>query len=137
MKIIKKLLVVLMALMLSVTTLTACGGGGSGYKGNALNFQSSDSELANFLNDYAHRHLRYSEDGIASENEYLNKTAMFAMNWSTMGSIWHNFTGSVLNYDMHEYTKYFIQSISQDDNGMIYASHNNFMVGMSQITECI
>ena len=59
------------------------------------------------------------------------------MNWSTMGSIWHNFTGNALNYDMHEYVKYFIQSISQDDLGMIYSSHNNFMVGMSQIGEGI
>ncbi len=137
MKIIKKISVFIITLILAFTSLTACVNGGSGYSGNTLNFQASDKELADFLNDYSSKHLRNDQNGIASESEYLNKTAMFAMNWATMGSVWHNFTGSALNYDMHEYTKYFIQSISQDDNGMIYSGHNSFMTGMSQITDGI
>jgi len=141
MKAIKKLLVLFIVFVMSLSLFAGCGKKGgeeqTAYEGNVLNFQSSDKQLADFLNDYSHRHLRYDEYGIASENEYLNKTSMFAMNWATMGSIWHNFTGSGMNYDMHEYTKYFIQSIDQDDHGMIYAAHNLFMVGMSNITDGI
>lgn len=138
MKRIKRLFTVLAAMLIVFAQFAACNkNDGTGYEGNTLHFQSSDAELADFLNDFSHRHLRYDNYGIAVDGEYLNNTAMFAMNWSTMGSIWHNFTGNALNYDMHEYVKYFIQSISQDDLGMIYSSHNNFMVGMSQIGEGI
>ena len=107
------------------------------YEGNSIHFQASDADLENFLNDYTHRHLRYDDYSIAVESEWLNKASMFQINWATMGSIWHNFTGTALNYDMHEYIKYFIQSISQDDLGMIYSGHNNFMAGMSDINDGI
>lgn len=67
------------------------------YQGSELHYQSSNSELASFLNDFSHRNLRYDDYAIGSTS--VGNTTGFAKNWDAMGVMWHNTSGTVLGED--------------------------------------
>ena len=71
---IRKILLAALCFALSVYTFAACGYSDKGYappraeRSDLLTFSSSDSGFDNFINDYAHRHLRYDDDSVADIN---------------------------------------------------------------------
>lgn len=135
--------------VLALALILACGFAGcaNGYSdkgytpphtqsGDTLHFSASDSAFAEFLNDYAHRHLRYDDYAVAdvtADGFGLGSGSGFAKNWETMGLIWHNSTGFALGSDKHMLIKTFLQSITQDGMGMVYNSHNTFLAGMDKV----
>ncbi len=125
-------------------TFAACGdfgesnGGGSdsGKKNDALNaevygglelhYQSSDEKLADFLNDFSHRNLRY--DDYALGNTTVGGGTGYFKNWETMSLIWHNSSTAALGEDKAAklYDALTSQSTgsNQDGLGMIYNTGN-------------
>lgn len=98
-------------------------------EGDVLRFSSSDTKFADFLNDYSHRHLRYDDYSVADllPGYTLGSESGFAKNWATMGLVWHNSIGATLGEDKQVSIKTFLRTITQDDMGMIYNSHNDFL----------
>ena len=97
---------------------------------DALHFSASDTAFADFLNDFAHRHLRYDDYSVADLSGLgfaLGSGSGFAKNWETMGLVWHNSVGTTLGSDKQQALKEFLRSITQDDLGMVYNSHNIFL----------
>lgn len=101
------------------------------YAGNVVHYASSDQKLADFLNDFTHRNLRYDDYSIADPSMQLGNGTGFAKNWETMSLVWHNCAGTALGNDKLSLLRKFLSSITQDDYGMIYNSHNNFLIGSS------
>ena len=93
------------------------------YDGYELHYQSNDSTLAYFLNDFAHRNLRY--DDYATGQFAVGNGTGFAKNWETMGLAWHNSAGTTLGEDKMVKIFDFLTSIDQDGLGMIYNTHNS------------
>lgn len=135
--IFRKILCAAGALAIGVCSLSGCGGTPAAYAGDVVHYSSSDAGLANFLNDFTRRNLRFDEESIADPTMTLGSGTGFAKNWETMSLVWHNATGKVLGEDKLERIKQFLRTITQDGQGMIYNSHNNLMGGRSQAGEGI
>ena len=101
------------------------------YEGDVVHYSSSDAGLANFLNDFTHRNLRFDEESIADPSMSLGTGTGFAKNWETMSLVWHNSKGNVLGDNKLEAIKDFLRTITQDGYGMIYNTHNTYMPGTS------
>lgn len=101
------------------------------YEGDVVHYSSSDAGLANFLNDFTHRNLRFDEESIADPSMSLGTGTGFAKNWETMSLVWHNSKGNVLGDNKLETIKDFLRTITQDGYGMIYNTHNTYMPGTS------
>lgn len=127
----KKFKKICLVLMTCILCFTVIGCSESNYTGDVVHFSSSDEKLADFLNDFTRRNLRYDDQSISGEDMPLASGTGFAKNWETMGLAWHNSSGNVLGEDKQARLKNFLQTISQDDYGMIYNTHNNLMPGMS------
>ena len=93
------------------------------YEDINLHYQSSDTAMETFLNDYTHRHYRYDEDAIG--DNYIGSATGFAKNWDTMGIAWHNNRGNYYLEDRVSKIENYLTSITQDDLGMIYNTHNS------------
>ncbi len=93
------------------------------YDGLELHYQSSDASLADFLNDYAHRNLRYDDYAVGSFT--VGSGTGFAKNWETMSLTWHNSGGTVLGEDKTVRILNYLNAIDQDDLGMIYNTSNS------------
>ncbi|MCI8487780.1 MAG: hypothetical protein HFE36_03610 [Clostridia bacterium] len=143
---IRKILLAALCFALSVYTFAACGYSDKGYappraeRSDLLTFSSSDSGFDNFINDYAHRHLRYDEDSVADINFPgfpLGSGSGFAKNWETMGLVWHNSVGAALGSDKQAAIREFLATITQDGLGMVYNSHNIFLGARSTVGDGI
>ncbi|MBQ8395275.1 MAG: hypothetical protein IJX49_06855 [Clostridia bacterium] len=108
-------------------TATACSGKKDVeivvYDGYEVHYQTNDGDLANFLNDFSHRNLRYDE--YATGQFAVADGTGFAKNWETMGLAWHNSAGTALGEDKMAKIYNFLSSIDQDGLGMIYNTHNS------------
>ena len=94
------------------------------YQQDELHYQSSNYELAYFLNDFAHRSLRYDE--FANGKFAVGDGTGFQKNWDAMGLTWHNATEEALGADKLDAIYGYLSSIDQDDLGMIYNTPNAF-----------
>ena len=127
MKAFGKIVCGLMAVALCIPSV-ACSDDGQDstppevYEGLELHYQSSDKGLADFLNDFSHRHLRYDDYSIGSPA--VGDGTMFAKNWETESLVWHNSTTAALGEDKTEKIYNSLNSITQDDLGMIYNTGN-------------
>lgn len=96
------------------------------YDGLELHYQSSDEKLADFLNDFSHRNLRY--DDYALGNTTVGGGTGYFKNWETMSLTWHNSTAAALGEDKAAklYDALTSQSTgsNQDGLGMIYNTGN-------------
>lgn len=101
------------------------------YDGDLVHFTSSDNGFSDFMNDFAERNLRFNEKSVADESMALGNGTGFAKNWETMSLVWHNSTGNVLGEDKLYKLRKFLESITQDDLGMIYNTHNTYMLASS------
>lgn len=128
-----KLMCVFGALAISACSLAGCSQSPAhSYSGDVVHYSSSDAAMANFLNDFTHRNLRFDEESIAEPTSSLGSGTGFAKNWETMSLVWHNSAGNVLGEDKLEKIGQFLRTITQDGHGMIYNTHNNLMGGRSQ-----
>lgn len=116
-----------LALAAAMLGLTACGGEKETelivYDQYELHYQSSDGALADFLNDFAHRNLRYDEYAVGQFA--VGDGTGFAKNWETMGLAWHNSSGTALGENKLGKIYDHLTSIDQDGLGMIYNTHNS------------
>ena len=94
------------------------------YQQDELHYQSSNYELAYFLNDFAHRSLRYDE--FANGKFAVGDGTGFQKNWDAMGLTWHNATEEALGVNKLDAIYGYLSSIDQDDLGMIYNTPNAF-----------
>ena len=97
------------------------------YDGLELHYQSSDSGLADFLNDFSHRNLRYDDDAVGTTT--VGAGTGYFKNWETMSLTWHNSSAAALGEDKvaRLYNALTSQSSgsNQDGLGMIYNTGNN------------
>ena len=135
-KLSRTLLCLTCTLAIGVAALSGCANNNgttlSQYEGDVVHYSSSDAGLANFLNDFTRRNLRFDEESIAAPESTLGNGTGFAKNWETMGLVWHNSAGKVLGENKLEKLETFLRTITQDGQGMIYNTHNNLMAGRSQ-----
>lgn len=135
-KLSRTLLCLTCTLAIGVAALSGCANNSgttlSQYEGDVVHYSSSDAGLANFLNDFTRRNLRFDEESIAAPESTLGNGTGFAKNWETMGLVWHNSAGKVLGENKLEKLETFLRTITQDGQGMIYNTHNNLMAGRSQ-----
>ena len=96
------------------------------YDGLELHYQSSNGKLADFLNDFSHRNLRYDEYALG--NTTVGGGTGYFKNWETMSLTWHNSSAAALGED--KVTKLYDALTSQatgsnqDGLGMIYNTGN-------------
>ena len=96
-----------------------------------LHYQATDGALADFLNDFSHRNLRY--DDYATGMFAVGDGTGFAKNWETMGLAWHNSAGTALGENKMAKIYTHLASIDQDGLGMIYNTHNSRESSFSEI----
>ena len=96
------------------------------YDGLELHYQSSSGKLADFLNDFSHRNLRYDEYALG--NTTVGGGTGYFKNWETMSLTWHNSSAAALGEDKVNklYDALTSQSTgsNQDGLGMIYNTGN-------------
>ena len=112
--IFRKILCAAGALAIGVCSLSGCGGTPAAYAGDVVHYSASDAGLANFLNDFTRRNLRFDEESVADPTSTLGNGTGFAKNWETMSLVWHNSSGKVLGEDKLERLKQFLRTITQD-----------------------
>ena len=120
----KNKIVLLTLLPLSISFLVGCEKQNKSpylFEKDNLHYQSSDKDMETFLNDFAHRNLRYDEDSIGTN--YIGNSTGFAKNWDTMGIVWHNNSDIYID-DRYQKVANYLASITQDELGMIYNTHN-------------
>ena len=61
-----------------------------------VSFQSSDTEFNNFINDYAHRHMRYDNERIGAMTVADNAAVMFEREWDSLALSWFDSTAPAL-----------------------------------------
>lgn len=123
-KMMKK--IIAFSLALNICLLTACSDNTETevYQQQELHYQTSDEAMEAFLNDFAHRNLRYDE--LATGKFAVTDGTGFAKNWEAMGITWHNASASALGEDKIAKIYRHLSNIDQDDLGMIYNTHNSF-----------
>ena len=67
------------------------------YNGLELHYQSSSGKLADFLNDFSHRNLRYDEYALGRTT--VGGGTGYFKNWETMSLTWHNSSAAALGED--------------------------------------
>lgn len=96
------------------------------YNGLELHYQSSSGKLADFLNDFSHRNLRYDEYALGRTT--VGGGTGYFKNWETMSLTWHNSSAAALGEDKVNklYDALTSQSTgsNQDGLGMIYNTGN-------------
>lgn len=92
------------------------------YDGINLYFNSSDSEINEFLNDFTHRNMRYDEYSVCSNTSKRVGTGTgFQKNWEAMGVTFQNSVSQVYGEDkFNMISSYLLTNYDQDDLGLIY-----------------
>lgn len=123
-KMMKK--IIAFSLALNICLLTACSDNTETevYQQQELHYQTSDEAMEAFLNDFAHRNLRYDE--YATGKFAVTDGTGFAKNWEAMGVTWHNASASALGEDKIAKIYRYLSTSDQDDLGMIYNTSNSF-----------
>ena len=97
------------------------------YDGLELHYQSSSGKLADFLNDFSHRNLRY--DDYALGNTTVGGGTGYFKNWETMSLTWHNSSAAALGEDkvtrLYDTLTWQSSGSNQDGLGMIYNTGNS------------
>lgn len=125
----KKILSFLIACLLLGAFLTGCTPKEETYEyqrestTNMLKFSSSDQGMADFLNDYFHRHLRYDDKRIDYRD--LGVGVTFAKEWEAYSLMFFDSTTSALPNDRPNMLKKFLDNIPVDRFGYVWNAEHS------------
>jgi hypothetical protein len=88
---------------------------------NMLLFESSDSSLDSFLNEYMERHLSYNNKAIYTETKLGDGKTPWK-EWEAMSLMFFDSTAGNLGYDGKEKIKSWVNNIYQDNQGYVWMS---------------
>lgn len=88
------------------------------FDGQVLHYLSSDADFDSFMNDFAHKNMRYDDNavGVYETGHGTN----FAKNWEAMALTFQNAVGNVYGEDKIEAIYNHLVNIPQNAQGMIY-----------------
>ena len=125
---LKVLCVLVLALMLFIS-----GCGTSGISVNQLseltkekkqptfvNFNSSDSGLDSFVNEYLRRHLRFDSESIGTP--VVGDCVMFGKEWEAKSLVWFDSTSTNVADDRHAKIKKWVNDVPIDRFGYVWSS---------------
>ena len=85
-------------------------------------FGSSDNEFNDFLNDFAHRHLRYDEESVGNLTVADAASVMFEREWDSLALSW--FDSASLPKNNLNLLKQWFSRVVVDKFGYVWSSDN-------------